>query len=117
LFPADGTEAESLQIKGWNQAYGPGHIPVVSAGNYGHWNSYTNVEEFPYLDGAFHAEAQLSASSTHLLQVPDYEAFWAAYGYTQDENLYSNVRIGVWYESPIQVTFISAARQLRHGSR
>jgi subtilisin family serine protease len=107
LFPADGTEAESLQIKGWNQAYGPGHIPVVSAGNYGHWNSYTNVSEFPYLQGGFHAEAHLSSSSTHLLQVPDYDAFWTSLGYTQDENLYSNVRIGVWYESPIQVTFIS----------
>jgi subtilisin family serine protease len=120
LFPADGTEAESLQIKGWNQAYGPGHIPVVSAGNYGHWNSYTNVEEFPYLEGAFHAEAPLSASSSHLLKVPDYEAFWASYGYTQDENLYSNVRIGVWYESPIQVTFISpngnVIGPMQHGS-
>jgi len=43
LFPADGTSSESLQVKGWNRTYGPGHIPVVSAGNYGHWNSYTNT--------------------------------------------------------------------------
>lgn len=107
LFPADGTGASSLEIEGWNNSCGPGHIPVKSAGNYGHWNAYTNSREFPYKTGAYHAEAQLSSPGTHILQVPDYAGIWASLGWPLDETDYPVVSVGMWYESPVQVTFIS----------
>lgn len=107
MLPGDGTSDFSLQIKGWNDSYGPGAIPVKSAGNYGHWPSYTNSAEFPYKTGGYHSEAPLSASSVHQLEVPDYGEVWAEYGLAPTDYDYPIVHVGMWYESPVQVTFIS----------
>ncbi|MCP4151534.1 MAG: S8 family serine peptidase, partial [bacterium] len=107
MYPADGTSPAAQQIEGWNQAYGPGHIPVKSAGNYGHWNSYTKGSEFPYKSGSYHAQGQLSDAATHTLDVPDYGAAWAAVGWSLSADDIATVQIGMWYESPLQVSFIS----------
>jgi minor extracellular serine protease Vpr len=106
LFPADGTSLIALMFQGWNTAYGAGHIPVKSAGNDGHWNTYTDLDGYnPYMTGGFHSGTTLSSSSTHTMVVPDYSALWNSWGWgTPSRDDYATIQFGVWYNSPIQIT-------------
>jgi subtilisin family serine protease len=108
-YPADGTDVDSLQIQGWNSAYGPGHIPVKSAGNDGHWDSYTDLSggDYPYI-GGYHAGAGLSTASTHTLVVPNYNQMWNDWGWgNPNSGDYPFISFGIWYEEPIRITLIS----------
>jgi subtilisin family serine protease len=109
-YPADGSDVDSLQIQGWNAAYGPGHIPVKSAGNIGHWDSYTDLSggDYPYMIGGYHAGASLAAASTHTLVVPDYNAMWNDWGWGDPYyGDYPVINFGIWYEGPIRITLTS----------
>lgn len=109
-FPADGTSLAALQIRGWNNTYGAGHIPVKAAGNDGHWNSYTDLTggDHPYMSGGYHGGASLSSVTTYNLEVPDYAALWNEWwGIPPTFWDYPFITLGFWYESPIQVTLIS----------
>lgn len=107
LYPADGTGAAAQMINGWNQTYGPGFIPVMSAGNYGHWNSYTNTTDFPYKEGTCHSGSRLCRASTHVLDVPSYADIWASQGWQLSADDFAKVHVGMWYERPVRVSFIS----------
>ena len=109
-FPADGTDVDSLQIQGWNSAYGGGHIPVKSAGNEGHWDSYTDLSggDYPYMIGGYHAGANLAAASSHTLVVPDYRQMWNDWGWGDPYyNDFPFINFGIWYEEPIRITLTS----------
>ncbi len=108
FFPADGTSDDCLQIEGWNEEYGQGNVPVRSGGNYGHNNSYANYMDYPYKEGGFHSGALQSAASTHTFNMPDYTAIWNDLGYgSPSANDWPFINIGMWYDSPVNVTFIS----------
>jgi minor extracellular serine protease Vpr len=122
-YPADGTDVDSLQIQGWNSAYGPGHIPVKSAGNQGHWNSYTDLSggDYPYMIGGYHAGAGLAAASSHTLVIPNYNELWNNWSWGNPwAGDYPFINIGIWYEEPIRITLISPNGEtvgpLTHGS-
>ncbi|MCP4220768.1 MAG: S8 family serine peptidase [bacterium] len=107
-FPADGTSPDALMMKGWMDEYGSGNVIVGSAGNAGHWNNVLDMDVIPPTVGGYHSGASLAAASTHTLKVPDYGTFWLdTWDYAPYEYDYPYVCVGMWYESPVQVTFIS----------
>jgi len=106
-YPADGTSLDAQFVNGLNLAYGPGYIPVKAAGNDGHWNTYNDrsVGSYPYMVGGYHSTASLSSSSTHTMETPDYASLWSGWGWgTPGFDDYPFIQIGLWYESPIQVS-------------
>ncbi len=109
-IPADGTDNASEQIEAWNSSYGGGYIPVKSAGNEGHWNTYTDLSggSYPYTYGGYHSGDYLSASRTYIMKMPDYVQVWNDYGWgNPSSNDYPAISIGIWYDQPVQITLIS----------
>ena len=110
-FPADGTSSEAQEIAGWNIAYGGGHIPVKSAGNEGHWNTYTDLTggSYPYMNGSYHMEGhQSSGAQSHTYTVVDYATVWP-YNLFGGPNgsIFPWLSFGYWSDAPIQITFTS----------
>ncbi|MCP4155005.1 MAG: S8 family serine peptidase, partial [bacterium] len=107
-YPADGSSLDAQWFDGLIDAYGAGRICNKSAGNDGEWNSYENYEDYPYAVGGHHSGASLATASTHKLVLPDYDAYWnERWGYSPYEYDYLFINVGMWYESPVQVSFIS----------
>lgn len=119
-WPVDNTDVDALQFQAWNAQYGPGHIPVKSAGNNGHWNTFTGSSA--RMNGAYHIEGHLSAgqSQSHTYTVSGdylsymeeaYNNWWMTnYGYILypfpgfNASTYPWNQFGLWSDEPIYIT-------------
>lgn len=114
-YPVDGTDTGSNLMGQLNSIYGPGHISVKSAGNEGHWNTYTDRTggNYPYKDGGYHSGASLAGTSSHTFKMPDFDAYWVSKGWgspyvaSPSNNDFPIVRIGFWYDSTVSITVVS----------
>ena len=114
-YPVDGTDNGSQLMGQLNALYGPGHISVKSAGNEGHWNTYTDRTggNYPYKDGGYHSGASLAGASNHIFKMPDFAAYWNGQGWgdpyftSVSDNDFPYVRIGFWYDSAVSITITS----------
>ncbi len=108
-YPADGTSPDALMIKGFNEAYGAGHIPIKSGGNNGEWPSWEDYDFEPYPVGGWHSGAYLNDTSHHTLMMPNYNDVWVEdeWGISPMADFYPVVDLGCWYDSPVQVTFVT----------
>lgn len=108
-FPGDNTDTDAQFFKAINSYFGTGHIPVKSAGNSGHWNSYSG--SVPPMVGSYHIEGQLTGaqSKTHILNwYSDWGARWIQWGYGPISTIDFPVsQMGIWYTGAISITMVS----------
>ena len=104
-YPADGTSLDAMQIRNWNAAYGGGHVPVKSAGNHGHWNTYTDLSHgvYPYKTGGYHAGCDLTHSGEFHLEIPNFSQVWINFPW--DAVTHPYVNISLWYGRDISLSF------------
>ncbi len=109
-WPADATDIDAQEIAGWNATYGGGHIPVKSAGNEGHWDTYTDLTSgsYPYKNGSYHVEGHLTGGAeAHIQTVVDYSGYWPFYLTGINSIYFPILTYGYWSDQPIQITFTS----------
>ncbi len=102
-FPMDPTDVTGQWIDQLNRYYGGGHIPVKSAGNIGHWNTYTDRSGgyYPYKEGGYHWGTKMGNKTTHAFKVPDYEALWNQWwGFPPGPGDVPELYFGGWLERP-----------------
>ncbi len=107
-YPQDPTDLEGQWIDALNQYYGGGNIPVKSAGNIGHWNTYKDLSggDYPKKLGGYHWTTHMRTRTSHILNVPDYIALygeWFGSGYTPGYYDVPELAFGAWFERPANV--------------
>ncbi|MBN2346966.1 MAG: S8 family serine peptidase [Candidatus Aminicenantes bacterium] len=109
-YPMDPTDSDGMWIDSLHQYFGPGNIPVKSAGNQGHWNTYTDLSggSYPYKEGGYHSGATTAGASSHVLNVPDYTPLWTSW-WGVPPGQYDNPEIwmGCWMDRPCDITVLS----------
>jgi subtilisin family serine protease len=102
-FPQDPTDMDGQWIDALNQYYGGGHIPVKSAGNIGHWNTYTDLSggDYPKKEGGYHWGTKMLSKTSHSFIVPDYDALWHEWwGMSPGYGDVADLILGGWLERP-----------------
>ncbi len=105
-FPQDSTDLDGQWINALNQYYGGGNIPVKSAGNIGHWNTYTDLSGggYPKKQGGYHWATHQRTKTSHVLNVPDYDVLWNNWwGYSPGYHDVPELYLGCWLERPANV--------------
>ncbi len=117
-YTSDDYESEPTWFNMLNSIYGGGHIPVNSAGNSGHWPSYTDLSggTYPYKEGGSHMGGTFSGAFSRTLTIPDYAALWNQFGWGNPSATdYPQIYIGFWYDQPIQVWISNPEKTVTYG--